>query len=128
MSSLPMPSIACMTRPAVERLELEAVKNEGHPHRGAGRLRGALAIAREAEDAGVGEDRYVELGGLLGLVVEPQERADRLHRGYLHRSRGRESAQRKERAPRAPRGGSSCAHAYGPIRSPRARASGSMPG
>jgi hypothetical protein len=69
-----MPSIACMTRPAVERLELEAVKNEGHPHRGAGRLRGALAIARDAEDAGVGEDRYVELGGLLGLVVEPQER------------------------------------------------------
>jgi len=44
----------------------------------AARLRAFLAVARDARDARVFEHRNVELHGLFGLLVEPQERGDAL--------------------------------------------------
>ena len=73
---------------AVQRRELESLEQERRGHRGAGRARSFLAVARDALDLRllgaarpIVEHLDVELGGLFGLVVEPQERGDLLHVG-----------------------------------------------
>src|SRR5665647_2834176 len=67
----------------VERLEPQPVDHEAHRHDGARVADPAAAAAVDPQDLGVGEHGHVELGGLLGLVVEPQERGDGLHVGLL---------------------------------------------
>src|SRR5205823_1291492 len=60
-------------RPGVEPHELLTLELEAHAHGLAVRPR------RDLDDLGILEDRDVEPHGLLGLVVEPQERGDLLH-------------------------------------------------
>src|SRR5207248_309227 len=59
-------------RPAVEREEPDPRQAERDHHRRPVRPGG------DGGDGGVREERDVEPGGLLGLVVEPQERGDLL--------------------------------------------------
>src|SRR5262249_62135134 len=76
-------------RPAVERGEVLPVELEGHGHdrplRPAGGLGGLVGVAVDALDPGIRKYRHVEAGGLLGPVVEPEERGDSL-RDFAHRS------------------------------------------
>ena len=65
-------------RAAVERGECLPVQLEGHGHDRSGRLAVDLppgfAVARDVPDLRVLEDADIERGGLLGLIVEPQDR------------------------------------------------------
>ncbi len=66
-------------RPAVQRhegLTLELEPDDHDPALGPG---SGVAVVRRLDDFGIGEDRTVELSGLLGLMVIPDERCDSLH-------------------------------------------------
>jgi hypothetical protein len=64
--------------PAVDAGEAHAVDLPVHGHDHPGLARSALGVARLVQDATVLEDRHVELGGLLGLGVEPEVGCDLL--------------------------------------------------
>src|SRR5579871_2884547 len=69
-------------RPAVEGSEALSAEREGYGHhpswRSARDLLANFAVARDALDCRVIEQRDIKLGGLLGLLVKPQERRDLL--------------------------------------------------
>src|SRR5262249_25377036 len=69
---------------------------EPHEHHATGRPRPGLAVARDVHDARVLEDRDVEVGGRLGLGVEPQKWRDGAHsasRPCLDAARGMHCAR-----------------------------------
>src|SRR5262249_28530050 len=66
-------------RPAVERGEVLSGEREVDRHHRAFRHRHAIAVVRNSVDLRVPEDRRIELRGVFGLRVEPEERRDLLH-------------------------------------------------
>src|SRR5690606_19897554 len=64
---------------AVQRRKFKPGQFEGGEHDAALRPRPRVAIACNAPDLGVLEDRNVKDDGFLDLIVEPEERLDLLH-------------------------------------------------
>src|SRR5580658_1349154 len=66
-------------RTAVEGGDLLAIQLERNRHDGALRTGTGRTIAHDFQNPRVAEEGHVEIRGLLGLGVEPQERTDLLH-------------------------------------------------
>src|ERR1700730_12142454 len=70
-------------RAAVQCRKLLSIEHERHDHHRTLPARPRLSVTRHVHDLRVLENGDIELGGLLGLAVEPQERMDRLHLAVL---------------------------------------------
>src|SRR5207253_10138086 len=75
-------------RPAIEGGHLLAVEHEVDGEHHSRLSRSSLSVVGDGADLRVGEDRAVKLGGLQGLGVEPEHRADARHGSLLAHTGG----------------------------------------
>src|SRR5205807_387347 len=87
-------------RATVERMELLPFDLEDHGHRASLRPGARFAVTRDLGDLRILEDRGVELRGLFGLAVEPQEWRYFLHRLLLASLAGEGNQPALRRLPR----------------------------